>query len=109
MDSMIIVYVPCANTDEVKKIGTHIMKARLAPCYNILGSMQSAAFWPPKTGEIEEINGAVLLIKSVASKYPAIENEIKSLHSDSNPCIFSIKVDSVAKEYFEWLQSEIGK
>ncbi len=105
---MIIIYIPCTGTDEAKKIGLAVMKTRLAPCYNILNDMQSAAFWPPKTGEIEEVHtGAVLLLKSVKSKFTAIETEVKKLHSDMNPCIFAIDVSCVSKEYYNWLVSEM--
>ena len=108
MDTMLVIYVPCTGIEEAKKIGLSIMKTRLAPCYNILTDMQSAAFWPPKIGEIEEVHtGAVLLLKSVKSKFSAIETEIKKLHSDTNPCIFAIDVSHVSKEYYNWLVSEM--
>src|SRR5690242_9580910 len=109
MKQMIIIYVPCKDAEEANKIGTSVMKKRLAPCYNILQNMYSAAFWPPKTGEIEEVSGAVLLIKSIDAKYELIETEVKTLHSDQNPCIFSIPVSHVSKEYSEWFLSEIGE
>lgn len=105
---MIVVYVPCNSIEEAKRIGLAVMKVRLAPCYNILTGMQSAAFWPPKTGDIEEVQtGAVLLLKSIKSKYSTIESEIKKLHSDTNPCIFAIDVGAVSKEYYTWLISEM--
>ena len=108
MDTMIVVYVPCVGIEEAKKIGIAVMNTRLAPCYNILTGMQSAAFWPPKTGEIEEVQtGAVLLLKSIKSNYSAIELEIKKIHSDTNPCIFAIDVSSVSEKYYSWLISEM--
>jgi periplasmic divalent cation tolerance protein len=108
MDTMIVVYIPCTSVEEAKTIGLSVMNARLAPCYNILTDMQSAAFWPPKIGEIETVSsGSVLLIKSVASKFTAIEQAVKKLHSDSNPCIFALNVSHVSKEYYDWLISEM--
>jgi uncharacterized protein involved in tolerance to divalent cations len=61
---MIIIYIPCVSVEEAEKIGKKVMKKRLAPCYNIIPQMHSAAFWPPKTGEIEIVAGAVLIIKN---------------------------------------------
>lgn len=104
---MIVIYVPCADADEAKKIGDFVMKKRLAPCCNIIGGTYSAAFWPPKTGAIEAVSGAVLLIKSVDGKYDQIESEVKKLHSDTNPCIFSLPVSHVSQEYSDWMRSEI--
>ncbi len=107
MKEMIIVYVPCIDESEAKKIGTHIMRKRLAPCYNVIRNTYSAAFWPPKTNEIEETSGAVLLLKSIPEKYNTIENEVKLLHSDTNPCIFALPVSHVSEQYFKWLVSEM--
>lgn len=107
MTDMIIVYIPCVNKSEATKIGDALMQKRLCPCYNIITSMHSAAFWPPKTGEVERVDGVVLLVKTIEKKYQAIEVEVKNLHSDKNPCIFAIPVSHVSKDYFEWLVSEI--
>jgi uncharacterized protein involved in tolerance to divalent cations len=106
--NMIIVYVFCTSAEEAEKIGTQIMKKRLCPCYNIIPNTKSAAFWPPKTGEVEKVNGAVLLIKTINSKYKHIETEVKKLHSDTNPCIFSIQVSNVSKKYYDWLKGEVN-
>lgn len=108
MKNMIVIYVPCVDLSEAKKIGTHVMQKRLAPCYNILQNTYSSAFWPPKTGKIEEVSGVVLLIKSIEEKFPEIEKEVKSLHSDTNPCIFSLPVSNVSEDYYNWLLSEIA-
>ena len=107
MKNMIIVYIACVNEAEAKKIGTHIMRKRLAPCYNVIRNTYSAAFWPPKSNEIEETSGAVLILKSIQEKYNAIENEVKSLHSDTNPCIFALPVSHVSEDYYKWLVSEM--
>lgn len=104
---MIVIYVTCVDLQEAKKIGTHVMQKRLAPCYNIIQNTYSAAFWPPKTGEIEEVSGAILLLKSIHSNFAAIEAEIKTIHSDITPCIFSIPVSNVSDGYFNWLVSEM--
>jgi periplasmic divalent cation tolerance protein len=108
MSNMIVVYIPCVNKSEAKKIGDQVMQKRLAPCYNIISNMDSAAFWPPKSGEIEKVvDGVVLLIKTIDNYYERIEREVKKLHSDANPCIFAIPVAHVSQEYLKWLESEI--
>jgi uncharacterized protein involved in tolerance to divalent cations len=107
MKQMIVIYVPCIDVAEATKIGTHVIKKRLAPCYNIIQHTRSAAFWPPKTGEIEEVSGDVLLIKSIAEHFEKIEIEVKKLHSDVNPCIIALSVSHVSKEYYQWLVSEM--
>ncbi len=104
---MIVIYVTCVDLTEAKKIGTHVMQKRLSPCYNIIQNTYSAAFWPPKTGAIEEVSGVVLLIKSIAANFSTIESEIKTIHSDLTPCVFSIPASNVSEAYFKWFLSEL--
>lgn len=104
---MILVYVTCESTIQAKKIGKHLMDKRLCACVNIFPNMQSFSFWPPKRGEIEEAKEAVLIIKTLDSKYQAIENEIRKIHTYEVPCIFSIPVKSVSKKYFNWIKGEL--
>lgn len=104
---MIVVYITCNSNDEAETIGKRLMEKRLAPCYNIIPNMKSACFWPPKTGKIEEVNGIILLVKTLEVKFDAIEIEIERLHSDSVPCIFALPVTRVSKKYLAWLNEEI--
>jgi periplasmic divalent cation tolerance protein len=108
MIDMILIYIPCMDKSEALKIGDTLMGKRLCPCYNIITSMHSAAFWPPKSGGVERMNGVVLLIKTIDKNYHNIELEVKKLHSDKNPCVFAIPVNHVSKEYFEWMQGELS-
>jgi periplasmic divalent cation tolerance protein len=107
MEKMIVIYITCNSSEEAEKIGKLLMKKRLAPCYNIISNMKSACFWPPKTGKIEEINGIILLVKTLEEKFDAIEKEVESIHSDDVPCIFALPVTRVSKKYLAWLEKEI--
>ncbi len=107
MTDMILVYITCVNENEAKKIGEVVLAKRLTPCYNIILQTYSAAFWPPKTGEVERVNGSVLLIKTLESKYNDIEAEVRKLHSDKTPCIIAFPVAHVFDDYYRWLKKEL--
>jgi periplasmic divalent cation tolerance protein len=107
MNRLIVVYITCKGKEEAEKIGNQLMKLRLAPCYNVIPGMTSSCFWPPKTGEIERANEVVLLVKTVESKFTAIEKEVEKLHSDNVPCIFALPITHVSKKYNAWLQEEL--
>jgi len=104
---MIVIYVTCKGIEEAEKIGKHLMGKRLTPCYNVLPGMTSSCFWPPKTGKIETAEESVLLVKTLEGKFLEIETEIKTLHSDTTPCIFALPVAAVSEKYFLWLQEEL--
>jgi len=104
---MILVYVTCDSVEQAEDIGEKIMRKRLCACVNIFKEMQPMFFWPPKSGNIDKSKEAVLILKSVKSKYRAIEKEISHLHTYDVPCIFAIPVISVADKYFDWLKGEM--
>jgi periplasmic divalent cation tolerance protein len=108
LSGLILVYITCGNLAEAKKVGQHLLEKRLAGCINIFPHMQSAYFWPPKSGKIEEAKEVVLIAKTIKSKYKALEKEIYKIHSYQNPCILAIPVELVAKKYYDWLKGELG-
>lgn len=104
---MILIYIPCTNPKEARKIGTYLLKHRLCACINIIPSMSSICFWPPKTEKLEEANEAILIVKTLDNKFTNIEKEVKTIHSSDTPCIIAIPVLHASKKYYEWVQGEI--
>ena len=104
---MILIYITCQSVEQAKQIGRHLLEKRLCACVNIFDHMMPMYWWPPKEGKISEDSEVVLLIKTLEEKFDEIERQVKKLHTDSTPCIFSIKVDRVSKQYYEWIKGEI--
>lgn len=100
---MILIYVTCEDKREAEKIGRALLKKRLTACINIFPEIISAYWWK---GKLEGAKEAVLLIKTQDKNFEKIEKEVKSLHSYTVPCIFSIKVDKIHKPYLDWLLEE---
>ncbi|HCS79383.1 TPA: divalent-cation tolerance protein CutA [Patescibacteria group bacterium] len=107
MTDMLIVYVTCENIGEAKKIGRHLLEKRLCACVNILGNANPMFLWPPKSGNIDESQEVVLLVKTLEKKYSEVEKEIIKMHSYDTPCIIALPVLHVAQKYYEWLKGEI--
>ncbi|OGG11644.1 hypothetical protein A2Z00_01150 [Candidatus Gottesmanbacteria bacterium RBG_13_45_10] len=107
MTDMIIMYITCESAAEATKIGTHLLQKRLCGCINIYEGMRSLYFWPPKTGKLEKANETVLLVKTISSKFDAIEKEVMKLHSSDTPCMIAIPAAKVSKEYYDWIKEEI--
>lgn len=107
MNEMILIYVVCESVKEARKIGKDLLEKKLCACVNILDKMASLYFWPPKSSKIEEGNETVLLIKTIKEKYSQINDEVKNFHSYDVPCIFSIKIDEVDSNYYDWLKSQV--
>ncbi len=101
---MILIYVTCQDEEQAEKIGRYLLERRLAACINILSGVASIYWWK---GKLEESREAILLVKTKDENFTVIEKEIKKLHTDTTPGIFSIKVNKVHKPYLKWLEEEI--
>jgi periplasmic divalent cation tolerance protein len=98
-----IVYVPCKNEDEAKKISRSLMDNNLAPCTNIV-PISSIYNWKGKAIENSEV---VVLIKTIKDKLPLIEEQVKKLHSYEVPCILHFNADA-NEEYVDWIKDEVN-
>lgn len=93
--------------DEAKKIGRALLQKKFAGCINILPSMHSMYYWPPRSGVIEEADEVVVIAKSLQSKYTEVEKAVREFHSYDRPCVLSVPVKNMDKKYADWLKSEI--
>jgi len=101
---MAIIYITVSNEEEALKIGTHIVKERLAACSNIIKEMKSIYWWENKLENDEE---AILILKTVEEKVDEIIAKVKEIHSYDNPCIIALPVIKASDSYLDWLNEEI--
>jgi len=96
-----IVLVTCANLIEARRIAERIVRKRLAACATtILGPVQSVYRWK---GKVETAREQLLLIKTVAKQLPALEDEIKRLHSYDVPEFLVLPTIHGSADYLKWL------
>lgn len=105
---MIIIFVTCKNKSEAKKIGSALLKKRLAACVVVIPGVFSQYFWPPKKNRIAKSREAILLVKTLGKKFPQMEREVKRLHSYSFPCILEVPIRRAHQPYLKWLEGEIN-
>jgi len=99
---MFVVYIPCKDKEEAKKISRHLLEKKLIGCANIF-DVDSIYWWGK---EIKEDSEAVLIGKTKSDDCKEIEEEVKKIHSYSCPCIMGVKVDSINSAYKLWLEME---
>ena len=103
---MAIIYVTTSNEEEALKIGTYIVKKRLAACSNIIKDMQSIYWWE---NNLENDNEAILILKTIEENVDEIIAKVKKIHSYDNPCIIALPVVNASDSYLNWLKEEIKK
>ena len=109
MSDVLLIYITCESDEQAKKIGTELLKLKLCACIKVITDTYGAYFWPPKSGKITESHEAVLLIKTIESKFPEIEKQVRALHTDQTPCILGIPVKFVNSDYYDWMKGEMEK
>ena len=94
---MLLIYVPCKNESEAKKIGRVLVKEKLVCCANVIPKMRSVFIW---NGKLDETTEALLLMKTV-KPYAKVKKRIEQLHSYSVPAIAAFKI-KINPKYEKW-------
>jgi periplasmic divalent cation tolerance protein len=103
MEKIIQIISAADNRDIIEKIGRDLVEKRLVACAQILGPIQSIYRWK---GNVENANEWLLLMKSKASLYPAIEEEIRQQHPYELPEIIATNIDNGLAGYMDWVAGE---
>ena len=101
--SGIFIYITAPSEAEAGKIASAVVKERLAACANIIPGMKSVYHWECK---VEEGNETVLILKTRAELFPAVEARVKALHSHDTPCIAALPLAAGHQAYLDWIFSE---
>lgn len=100
---ILVILVTAANQKEAVKIGTAVVKARLAACVNIIPAIQSIYRWKGKILKSQEV---LLIFKSTKVRYAVLEKAIKAIHTYDTPEIIALPVEEGMPQYIRWVCSE---
>ncbi len=99
----IFVYVTTPSEIEAKAIANAVVADRLAACANIIPGMKSVYHWE---GKIEEAQETVVIFKTRATLFQAVEARVKELHKFAAPCIVALPLVAGNQPYLDWLLAE---
>jgi periplasmic divalent cation tolerance protein len=100
-----IIVLSTTDTPELaRKIAEALIEAREAACVNILPGVHSIYRWEGKVCNESE---CLLLIKSSADKFDAIQRRIRLLHDYQVPEIIALPISEGDPEYLKWLQASL--
>ncbi len=102
MTSVIVVLVTCPSRAAARRIARTLVEQRLAACVNIVSApVHSIYRWQ---GKIEQARELLLIIKTVRSRWKAVLQEVRSLHSYQVPEILALPVGDGLPAYLRWVQ-----
>ena len=96
----IVVFVTTANEENAAAIGRALVEERLAACANLVGPIRSIYRWQDT---VEDAAEHLLIIKTRARLYAALEARIKQLHPYQVPEIIAVKIEKGSAQYLDWI------
>ncbi len=101
-NSLMLVYVVWRDEDEAKRVAFTVLSKRLAACTNFF-PLKSSYWWD---GQLVDDSEVGLLIKTRASLFDQVKNEVLASHSYETPCVIGFPASKVHRPYLEWLYAE---
>ncbi|MCW4911162.1 divalent-cation tolerance protein CutA [Enterobacter hormaechei subsp. xiangfangensis] len=80
-----------------------LVAERLAACVNLLPGLRSVYRWQRKVEAAAEV---LLLVKTSAEAYPALQERLRQLHPYELPELLAVEAASGLPEYLQWLAAE---
>ncbi len=98
----LIVLSTCPGSISAKKIARDLVAEKLAACVNVVPGVQSWFRWINK---VDNANEHMLVIKTTAGAYKALEKRIKMLHPYELPEIIAVPIHTGLADYLEWVST----
>ncbi|WP_430969757.1 divalent-cation tolerance protein CutA, partial [Serratia nevei] len=89
--SALICFCTCPDADSAERIATALVAERLAACVNLLPGLRSVYRWQRKVEAAAEV---LLLVKTSAEAYPALQERLRQLHPYELPELLAVEAAS---------------
>ena len=96
----LLVMTTCPDEAHAEALAVHLIESGLAGCVNRLPGISSVYRWE---GELKTGTEVLLLIKTAASAWEALEAEIKSNHPYELPEIIAVPITTGHQPYLDWI------
>jgi periplasmic divalent cation tolerance protein len=98
-----IAFCTCPDTATASRLAKMLVEERLAACVNVIGGVASTYRW---NGEVHVDAEVLLVIKTMADRFEAMEARLVALHPYDVPEVLAIEPDAGAAPYLAWLERE---
>lgn len=101
-----VVLTTCPDAGVAEGIAGRLVADRLAACVNILPGVRSIYEWQ---GAVENDAEVLLVIKTRADRYSALEAVIRETHPYQVPEVLALDVAAGLPEYLQWMDELLRK
>ncbi len=101
--SALLVFTNLPDRAAAERLAEALVLQRVAACVNILGPCRSVYRWQ---GAVQKEDEHLMLIKSTADRYAALEAAIRAAHPYELPEIVAVPIERGLPAYLEWVAAE---
>lgn len=102
MSTAILVLTTLSQEADVERIAKHLLEERLAACVQV----QPIRSWYRWKGAVANEAEFLLLIKTRAERFPALEERLRQMHPYEVPGIVRVPIEGGFAPYLEWIEAE---
>jgi periplasmic divalent cation tolerance protein len=99
-DSVLLVLSTFPDAATARRIGRELVEQRYAACANILPQIESIYWW---VKEVESATETLVLFKTSADRYEALESTLRQLHPYEVPEIIALPLTAGLPAYLSWV------
>ncbi len=88
------------DPETARRIGRQLVEERLAACANLLPAVESIYWWE---GKVETGQETLVLFKTPADRYAALEETLRRLHPYDVPEIIAAPIERGLTDYLTWV------
>ena len=104
MTDAVVVLVSAGSEAEALGIARALIMKKLAACCTLVKDVHAVYRWE---GAVEESREVQLVIKSRRDAFPALEAEVRRLHSYTTPEIIALPVLAGSDAYLKWINTSM--
>jgi periplasmic divalent cation tolerance protein len=98
-----VVLITTSNRREARRIAEAAVRSKLAACANVVPAVTSIFRWK---GRVQKSQETLVIMKTSARQYSALESLIQSKHTYEVPEIIALNVERGLRPYLEWVHRE---
>ena len=99
-EDILVVFTTWPDIESARVAAHQLVEERLAACGNIVPGVESIYQWQ---GKIETSAEVLVVFKTTAARYPALEARIREVHSYEVPEIVALPVGNGWPDYLKWV------
>jgi periplasmic divalent cation tolerance protein len=96
----LVVFVTAPVGEVPAQLASALVGEGLAACVNILPQIRSVYFWD---GAVQDDAEQLLVIKTTADRYAALERRVKELHPYEVAEVIAMEIAQGSADYLDWV------